>query len=135
MTTSDTQLKKMAIKIGARLDDVLYLKDYLKNPKVGNYIFNLDFDKRSGTHWNAAICLHDKIFLYDPFGKCVMRDYIEKITKKKVYYSNIKMQKISESTCGFWCLIFLKEAENIKTEKDFNNALEEMKFYEISSPT
>jgi hypothetical protein len=134
MATTDTQLKKMAIKLGTRLDDVVYLKDYLEKPKVGNFIFNLDFDNRMGTHWCAGICLRDKIFWYDPYGKCPQQNYIEKMTGKKVIYNNVKMQELSESNCGFYCLIFLKEAENVKTEQEFNNALEECKFYEILAP-
>ena len=134
LTTTDEQLKKMAIKIGCRLDDVMYLKEFISDPKIGNYILNLDSENRGGTHWIAVINLPDKLFYFDPFGRLVNKNQLEKLLKKKIYYSNIKLQNIKETNCGYWCLIFLTEAEDVKTESEFNNALEELKFYTIRDP-
>jgi hypothetical protein len=133
-TMSDVDLKKLAIKRNTRLDDVLMFKDFLQQPKVGNFIINLDIDSRGGTHYISVISLHDKIYLFDPFGFCPEKEFIEKVTGKKVYYSNVKMQNINQSCCGIYCLLFLSEAENVKNEKQFNDSIEELKCYKIMPP-
>ena len=128
------QLNQLSILYDIRLDKVYMLEDFLnKNCPTGNYILNLDLDNRGGTHFISVISLPDKIFWYDPYGviPLKLKDFIEKNYKKKIIYNNVQIQKYNEKNCGYQCLIFLKEAENVKTDKEFNKAIEETKYYKI----
>ena len=128
------EMEQLAILYDVRLDKVIMLKDFFDTKPIGNFVINLDIDNRGGTHFIAVISLSKIIFWADPFGTInkELKELIEKYHKKKLIYSNIKVQDINESNCGFWCLIFLKELENVKNEKQFNDALEECKFYKIN---
>jgi hypothetical protein len=123
-------LEQLAIKYGIRLDKILFLNNFVKDPKVGNFVLNLDCDNRGGTHFNAIISLKNEIYLFDPFGNTALKKDVFK--PKKMFYNNIKLQNINQKNCGAWCLVFLLEGENIKNLKDFNNTLEELKYYQIN---
>ena len=131
------QLHQLSIIYNIRLDKVYMLEDFLnKGAPVGNYIINLDLDNRGGSHFIACVSLPDKIYWYDPFGTInnILKDFIEKTFKKKVIYNNVQNQKYQEKNCGLRCLSFLLEAENIKTDKEFNKAIEEVKYYKYTVP-
>ncbi len=127
------ELEQLSILYDVRLDKILMLQEFFDSKPIGNFVINLDLDSRGGTHYVAVISLRDKIFWSDPFGTInqELKQLLEKYHHKKVIYNNIKVQDINESNCGYWTLIFLKELEHVKTDKEFNNALEECKFYKI----
>jgi hypothetical protein len=133
-TLTHDELNQLSVMYDVRLDKIYMLKEFFDKKPVGNFIINLDIDNRGGTHFVSVVSLNDKIFWFDPFGTInkELKDLIEKYHKKKIIYSNVKLQNINESNCGFWCLIFLKEAQNVKDLKSFNDAIEEMKFYKIT---
>ena len=135
MTTQD-DLKKMAVIYNTRVDDILYLNDFLANPKVGNYIINLDLSKSGGTHWVSLINLKNVIYYFDPFGtiNAEIKNRLESITKKKVIYNNLKIQNIQQTSCGPLSLAFLKEAAKIKTETEFNDAIKQTQKYSVTMP-
>lgn len=130
---SHDELNQLSILYNIRLDDVIMLEDFIKNPKIGNFILNLDLDNRGGTHFIAVINLSNKLYYFDPYGVLDndLKDILEKVLKKPVIYNNVKFQGLKQSNCGYQCLVFLKEGENIKNDKDFNNAIQECKFYDI----
>jgi hypothetical protein len=134
--TSAEDLKKMAVIYSIRIDNVLYLNDFFNNPKIGNFIINLDLSNSGGTHWVAIINLKNILFYFDPFGTidAEIKNKLEYITGKPVIYNNLKLQNIKETICGPLSLAFLKEAGKIKTEKDFNNAIKETLKYSVVMP-
>lgn len=135
--TSTDDLKKMAVIYKTRLDDILYLNDFVSDPKIGNFIINLDLSNSGGTHWVSLINLKDKIFYFDPFGTIDtgIKNQIEYYLRKPVIYNNVKIQNINEKICGPLSLAFLKEAERIKTEKEFNDAIKEVLKYNVVWPS
>jgi hypothetical protein len=135
--TSTEDLFKMAVIYKTRLDDILYLNDFISAPKIGNFIINLDLSNTGGTHWVALINLKDKIFYFDPFGiiDAEIKNKIEYSLQKPLIYNNVKIQNINEKICGPLSLAFLKEAEKIKTEKQFNDAIKEVLKYKVVWPS
>jgi hypothetical protein len=135
MTTSN-DLEKMSLIYNVRVDDILYLDDFINSPKIGNFIINLDLSKTGGTHWVSIINLKNKLYYFDPFGTInqEIKNKLEKSTKKPVIYNNLKIQNIQETSCGPLSIAFLKEAEKIKTDKEFNDAIKEVTKYKIIMP-
>ena len=133
--TSSNDLKKLSVIYDIRLDDVLYLKDYLNNPKNGCFILNLDFSNGGGTHFVGLIS-NKNLFYYDSFGSIdsKIKEELEKKTKKKLFYNNVKTQHLDEKICGPISLAWLKEAENVKNENDFNKSIIEVNKYTIVMP-
>jgi hypothetical protein len=128
------QLEQLAILYNVRLDNIFMLIDFLHHPKIGNFIINLDSDNRGGSHFVSIINLPNRLFYFCPYGVInkQLKEFLEEHLKKKVVYSNIKLQGLNEKNCGYWSLIALRELENVKTDTEFNKALEEMKYYKIN---
>ena len=71
------------------------------------YIINLDDEKGAGTHWTALYYNKplDSIY-FDPFGFVAPVD-VERIIKP-YFYNDDQIQNIETSSCGFYCIAFIK---------------------------
>ena len=71
------------------------------------YIINLeDHDKGPGTHWTAFYYNTFKSIYFDPFGFVAPLDVQNKI--KPYIYNDDEIQNIDTSSCGFYCIAFIK---------------------------
>jgi hypothetical protein len=71
------------------------------------YIINLeDHDKGPGTHWTAFYYNTLKSIYFDPFGFVAPLDVQNKI--KPYIYNDDEIQNIDTSSCGFYCIAFIK---------------------------
>ncbi len=99
--------------------------DMPKKLKKGFYIINLDKKFNSGTHWTCLYYINPNYSIYfDAFGFYPPEEIENKL---KIYdYNNEEIQNINSSSCGFYCIAFIKYMYGKKDyTKDFNNFIEE----------
>jgi hypothetical protein len=79
------------------------------------WIWNVDEQDKSGTHWVGVIKDNDKIIFFDSYGKTptffkrkYWVDYFQSLGCKMILNNTSQKQSHISRTCGAWCLIFLK---------------------------
>ena len=88
-------------------------------PDIDNYAFsiiiNLSKQKTKGSHFVAILNQKSNIIYFDSFGdqniNRTLQKYLKKY-KKQVIYSNIQLQHIFSTHCGFFCMSFILCLEN-----------------------
>ncbi len=87
----------------------IYSKDSLPNKLMnGFYIINLqDSDDGNGTHWTTLNKINDGYSIYyDSFGFVPPKDVEDKLHKYD--YNDKQIQNINSTSCGFYCIAFIK---------------------------
>lgn len=88
--------------------DILKLNEAKRNKF---YVINLDDDKGPGTHWTCLYnCNKDAIYYFDPFGAPPPErvcKFMRKSGKRGMYYSDIDLQHVKASSCGWYCVYVL----------------------------
>lgn len=97
----------------------IYFKDSLKNLKNGFYIINLmsKDDSRNGTHWTAFYYNESEKYptlYYDSFGFVPPKE-TEKIIKPYIY-NDKDIQNINSSSCGYYCIAFIKFLHRLRNK-------------------
>jgi hypothetical protein len=120
--TDETQLK--ALMQGTQFSGTFTKNDlnYIPN---GNTIYNLN----GTSHWVAMCRDGDNFFYFDSYGVVPpqhLEDLIMEGSKDGLYMYNTKeIQAINSSSCGFYCVAFLKWMDKAKQKykafKDFQN--------------
>ena len=86
----------------------VYPKDRLKKPlKHGFYIINLNDSDQPGSHWTVLYCINEAYSMYfDAFGfkapECI-EDLLHRYD-----YNKKQIQSIDSTSCGFYCIAFIK---------------------------
>lgn len=76
------------------------------------YILNLDHPNGAGTHWTSLYnCDPKTVYYIDPFGMPPPEHVIKfmKATGKKRFYSDVDLQNIDSSSCGWFCCYIMLE--------------------------
>ena len=72
---------------------------------------NLDKNTQQGSHWIAIFVPAKKNFIeyFDSFGRKPQYSKIKLFLNKRKYlkYNNIKLQSVTNTTCGQYCLFYL----------------------------
>ncbi len=95
----------------------IYQKDKIPNKiPEGFLIVNLQssVDGR-GTHWCALYHSKECDLYYDAFG-FISPEAIEDKIKKSYYYNKRDIQNINSSSCGFYCIAFIKYIHHKKNK-------------------
>jgi len=121
-TTSNVELTNIIKKLNIKNFNGVYPKDQLKKPlDTGFYIINLQDSGGDGTHWTALYKIDDNVSIYyDSFGFLAPED-IEALINKDYIYNKQQIQDIDSSSCGFYCIAFIKfmyKKKNIKKSFD-----------------
>ena len=105
--TTNTELLDILKNDNIKINGV-FAKDKLKKPlKDGFYIINLDDSDGPGTHWTALYKINDGFsFYYDSFG-FIAPEEIEDLLHK-YEYNKKQIQDIKSTSCGFYCIAFIK---------------------------
>ena len=113
--TSNTELLDILKNYNITINGV-YAKDQLKKPlKDGFYIINLDDSDGTGTHWCSLYKINDALSLYwDSFGFPAPENIEDLLYKYE--YNKKQIQDINSTSCGFYCVAFIKFLSN-KTDK------------------
>lgn len=123
--TTNLDLINIIKKFNIKNFNGVYSKDQLKKPlKRGFYIINLADSVDEGTHWTALYIINDNFSIYyDSFGFPAPED-IENIINKNYIYNKQQIQNIDSSSCGFYCIAFIKFLSNKQDKlKSFNTFL------------
>ena len=92
------------------------------NDDVFSIIINLSKQNEIGTHFIAVYVLENKILYFDSFGNQLnnssLKRYLKKY-KKSIIFSNIQLQNLLSSHCGFFCIAFILCIENNITLDNF----------------
>jgi hypothetical protein len=102
-----------------------YTKDDLNYIPEGSTIYNLN----GTSHWVALLKDGNDYFYFDSYGVVppqMLEDMIMQGSKNGLYCYNTKeIQAINSSSCGFYCVAFLKwldkSKNKIKAFQDFQN--------------
>ena len=81
----------------------IYIKNELPRLKNGNYIINLN----GQSHWTALIKKGDKYYYFDSYGVVPLVD-VQNVIGKKFRWSNRDIQDLNSSSCGWFCIAFLR---------------------------
>ena len=105
--TSNTELLDILKNDNIKINGV-FAKDKLKKPlKDGYYIINLDDSTGEGTHWTALYKINDGFSLYyDSFGFPAPEEIEDLLHKYE--YNKKQIQDIKSTSCGFYCIAFIK---------------------------
>jgi hypothetical protein len=112
-TTSNIDLLNILQNENISINGV-YPKDKLKKPlKDGFYIINLNDSDEAGSHWTVLYKINDGYSLYfDAFG-FKSPEIVEDILYK-YGYNKMQIQDINSTSCGFYCIAFIKFMNNKK---------------------
>ena len=120
--TTNQDLDALAKKMKIKNYKGVYMRDETLPPlKLGKYVFNLDNEDSTGTHWvGLIVTAHGKNNLYfDSFGMNVPEEIKEwaKSLGDDLYYSTIPVQDDTSSSCGYFVLRFLKYIQDSKSKQ------------------
>lgn len=107
---SNKDLIEIAKKYNIQLRDVLNKDKFTSDLPFGFYIINLqNSNEGEGTHW-CALYYNIVSIWFDPFGFAPPREIINNIDN--YIYNNKQIQNIKQSSCGYYCLAFIKILQN-----------------------
>ena len=89
------------------------------------YIINLDSKIGPGTHWVSVIIEPNRLLYFDFFGLIPPYELIN--LRSEYYYNFSQYQPIKSFLCGYYCLYFLNEFNNLSITnsiKKFNKIIE-----------
>ena len=94
----------------------IYQKDKLNKLLEGFTIINLQSSvDGSGSHWVCIFHSKECDLYYDAFG-FLAPEAIEDKINKSYYYNKRDIQNINSSSCGFYCIAFIKYIQNKKNK-------------------
>lgn len=94
----------------------IFQKDKLHNIKPGFYIINLQSSKDgNGTHWTSLYYNPELSLYFDSYGFCCPEDIELLINDYK--YNTIDIQSLESSSCGYYCIAFIKFLYNKKNKE------------------
>ena len=115
------QLKRIKCFKGTFPKNRIPKKNYKKFPI--SFIINTDPDYLPGQHWVALFLENNKAEYMDSFGFkpicCEIQNYLKKYKIKMIKYNTYPLQSISSSTCGAYCILYIKMRCNSFSFKDF----------------
>lgn len=120
-TLSDSEIIEICKNYRLPLNKICFKDDLPNELEKGFYIINLQskFKNGNGTHWTAFYCsgLPSEINIYyDSFGFPAPEEVEEKI--KPYIYNSKDIQNINTSSCGFYCIAFIKFLNGLNNKVD-----------------
>jgi hypothetical protein len=114
--TTDLDLKRLYKKpLG------IYSRDELNEIPQGACIINLDKHRYGGTHWTAIYRKNNVIFYFDSFGE-IAPEKLDRLMTPYIFNAT-DIQGLNSSSCGQYCVAFLKYMEKKPSIKRFGDFL------------
>ena len=90
------------------------------NHKMAFFIYNLEPQYMSGSHWVATFVKNGVINYFDSFGLPPFQEIVDHAVKKNLTlrYQSDQLQHLGTTTCGYFCLYFLNEMNKGNTYFD-----------------
>ena len=120
-STSNYDLIEIAHKMRLPLKGIYFKDDLPDKMSNGFYIINLQSknDPRNGTHWTVLYYDNLNNLYYDSFGFPAPKEIEIKLIP--YIYNDRNIQNINTSSCGFYCIAFIKFLYKFKDkEKAYN---------------
>lgn len=118
-TLSNKDINEIINSMGLKhqLNGISFKDDLPKNLKYGFYICNLQSKKTdgNGTHWTVFYYDGEQNLYYDSFGFHPPREIEQKINP--YFYNHKNIQNEKTSSCGYYCIAFIKFLSKIKDKK------------------
>lgn len=109
--SSDIQLKDLAKKLGIKLNYIGFAENLPNKAKNGGYIINLGNFDIGGTHWTCFYIENSEAFYFDSYSGAPEDEVISWLEKNNVktliYNDYFQMQRLEETLCGIYCILFL----------------------------
>jgi hypothetical protein len=115
----DHQIREILVSFGFPQRRISVLcKDQLTQtaPADEIYVINMqshDQGDRMGTHWVCLFKAALHFIYFDSFGEPPPIDVVNWIQRHRMrlrtYYSNIQLQQDTASSCGWWCIMVIRE--------------------------
>ena len=99
---TDTELRELFQRYNLSCNGI-YIKHQLPRLKNGNYIINLN----GQSHWTALIKKGDMYYYFDSYGVVPPLD-VQNVIGKNFRWSNRTIQDLNSSSCGWFCIAFLR---------------------------
>lgn len=95
-------------------------------PSNFSLVVNTDSSDKAGIHWQAIIVRNNVAFFFDSFGNIPRVRAISRFCKQfhTVHYNKKKHQRMSEVTCGAYCVYVINE---MSKGRSFNSVLSTFK--------
>jgi hypothetical protein len=86
-----------------------------------SFVINIGNLNIGGTHWTCLYIKNKSAIYYDSFGENMPQECIQFLKKNNIKYkeSMVHTQEINDTSCGYYCLAFLKYMNN-KEATQFN---------------
>jgi len=112
---NDTEINEILKKYNIKINGI-FQKDKIDYLKKGFYIINLQSSiYGSGSHWCCLYFDPDMSFWWDSFGFPPPTEI--ELLLNSYDYNKYDIQNISTSSCGFYCIAFIKFLYNKKDKK------------------
>ena len=89
----------------------VFSRDNIPTLKDKFYIINLDDQQGPGTHWVIVFNVGESCIYFDSFGVSPAEEILHKMrqSKKSVVGNIYRIQGLSSSNCGFYCIYVIDE--------------------------
>ena len=115
---SDKEIQVILKYHGIKINGIFMKDEFPKNPKVGFYIINLQSSTDgNGTHWCSLYYYPSMSIYFDAFGFVPPREIEDKIGK--YMYNDRDIQNYNDTSCGYFCIAFLKFLNGRKNKYEF----------------
>lgn len=135
--SSDIQLRDLAKKLKIKLNYIGFAENLQTLPikdgssglrskstssrMDGSWIINLGDSHLSGTHWTCLFIEKNNAFYFDSFAGApedILINWLETNGIKTLIYNDyFQMQKLEETLCGIYCMVFLYYMTHSKKKK------------------
>lgn len=119
--SSDIQLRDLAKKLKIKLNYIGFAENLPNTAKNGAYIINLGNSDIGGSHWCGLFIEKNNAFYFDSFAGApedILINWLEKNGIKTLIYNDyFQMQKLEETLCGIYCMVFLYYMTHSKKKK------------------
>ena len=109
------------LEIINELKDLKCFKGVFPLDKISNKIFyerpigiiiNLDYSNEKGSHWVAVYLDKNELYYFDSLGIPNFNEHFLRFCKlnkvKKIIFNKSQLQAINSTSCGAFCVLFIK---------------------------
>lgn len=109
-----------------------YSKDALPSKmQNGFYVINLADEDQEGSHWTALYKYNNGLsFYYDSFGFPPPKNVEDKLLKGKLIINNREIQDIDDTSCGYYCIAFIKYMDKHKSKNPIETFNKFLSFFD-----
>lgn len=94
-----------------------------KRAPTGSYVINYDCHDQPGSHWVAVFSRNDRVEYFDSSGQPPLDSRLQAFVGADFNFNPIKLQRLLENSCGFYCAYFILQRSRNSTSNDILKVL------------